>query len=119
MIMTGEDYKGRPLELVQEAAYASGSVVSKTLMNKEVGSLTLFAFDAGQGLSEHTSPYDAAVQILDGEAIIKIGGMPLTARAGQLVIMPANVPHSLWAEKPFKMLLIMIRQPAKPVAGEG
>ncbi|MGD9872761.1 MAG: cupin domain-containing protein [Kiritimatiellia bacterium] len=110
--MGSEDYKGRPLELVQEVAYASGSVVSKTLMNKDVGSLTLFAFDAGQGLSEHTSPYDAAVQILDGEVVINIGGNPLTARAGQLVIMPANVPHSLWAEKQFKMLLIMIRQPA-------
>lgn len=111
--MKAEEYKGRPLDLVQEVAYAPGSVVSKTLMNKNVGSLTLFAFDEGQGLSEHTSPYDAAVQILDGEAIIHIGGKTLTARAGQLVIMPANVPHSLWAEKQFKMLLIMIRQPAE------
>jgi len=82
--MGGTDYKGRPLDLVQEVAYASGSVVSKTLMNKPVGSLTLFAFDAGQGLSEHTSPYDAAVQILDGEAVINIGGSPLTARSGQM-----------------------------------
>ena len=110
--MGGTDYKGRPLDLVQAVAYASGSVVSKTLMNKPVGSLTLFAFDAGQGLSEHTSPYDAAVQILDGEAVINIGGSPLTARSGQMVIMPADVPHSLWAEKRFKMLLIMIRQPS-------
>jgi quercetin dioxygenase-like cupin family protein len=83
--------------------------VSKTLLDKDSGTLTLFAFDAGQGLSEHTSPYDATVQVLDGEATLVIDGEPLTVTAGELVIMPANVPHSVRADARFKMLLIMIR----------
>lgn len=71
--------------------------------------MTLFAFDAGQGLSEHSAPYDALVQILDGEAQLAIGGKAVLARAGQLVVMPANVPHALQAVKKFKMLLTMLR----------
>ena len=98
-----------PISLTNEVQIAPDSVVSKTLLNKPDGNLTLFSFDAGQGLSEHTSPYDAVVQIIEGEAEVTIGGQAVVAAAGELVIMPANVPHSLNAAKPFKMLLIMIR----------
>ncbi len=94
-------------ELVQ---YAADSVVSKTLLDKPVGTITLFAFDKGQRLSEHTAPYDAVVQIIDGAGKITIGGKELKLSAGQIVIMPANVPHSVAADERFKMLLIMIRQ---------
>lgn len=104
-----EDYIGRQIELANEIAYADGSVVSKTLFDKKTGTLTLFAFDAGQGLSEHTSPYDATVVILDGEAVLTIGGEKRNASRGQMVIMPANIPHDVQAEQRFKMLLIMIR----------
>ena len=101
--------KGIPFDIKKEIAYASGSVVSKTLLNKEVGSLTLFAFDAGQGLSEHTSPYDAVVYILDGTAEITIGGEMKRVGEGQMLIMPAQVPHALQSSNRFMMLLIMIR----------
>lgn len=89
--------------------YQQGSVVSKTLIDKKIGTITLFAFDAGQGLSEHTAPYDAFVEIVDGEADITIGGEVHTVSSGELIIMPAHVPHSLRATKKFKMLLVMIR----------
>lgn len=89
--------------------YSSDSVVSKTIIDKSVGTLTLFAFDAGQGLSEHQAPYDATVQIVEGKAVLKIGGKKVNASAGDIVIMPANVPHSVQAKEKFKMLLIMIR----------
>ncbi|MDW7709200.1 MAG: cupin domain-containing protein [Deferrisomatales bacterium] len=107
--MKGEAPKGQAIPLAEHVPYADGSVVSKTLLDKKAGTLTLFSFDAGQGLSEHTAPFDACVEILDGEALITIGGQEVRARAGDLVIMPAGVPHSLRAEKRFKMLLIMIR----------
>jgi quercetin dioxygenase-like cupin family protein len=97
------------LDLKRMVPYTEGAVVSKTLVDKPVGTLTLFSFDAGQGLSEHTAPYDAVVHILDGEAEIIVGGKPVKAAEGELVIMPAHVPHSLKALKPFKMMLIMIR----------
>jgi quercetin dioxygenase-like cupin family protein len=97
------------LALAGAIDYARGGIVSKTLLEKKTGTLTLFSFDAGQGLSEHTSPYDATVQILEGEGTLTIGGRPIQAKAGELVIMPAGVPHDVRAEKPFKMLLIMIR----------
>jgi quercetin dioxygenase-like cupin family protein len=101
--------KGVPFQLKDHVAYAIGSVVSKTLLKKDVGNITLFSFDSGQGLTEHTSPYDAVVYLLDGEAEIRIDGKPITVRAGDMLIMPANVPHGLQAHQPFKMLLIMIR----------
>lgn len=104
-----DDYKGSPIALADAVEYAEGSVVSKTLLDKKTGTLTLFAFDAGQGLSEHTSPYDATVYILDGEAKLMIGGEEVPAKVGEMVIMPANVPHDVRAEKRFKMLLIMIK----------
>jgi quercetin dioxygenase-like cupin family protein len=101
--------KGRIIDLAGHVDYADGGVVSKTLLDKKTGTLTLFAFDAGQGLSEHTSPYDATVQILEGRGRLVVGGNPMDVGPGQLVIMPADVPHSVQAEERFKMLLIMIR----------
>ncbi len=104
-----EDYKGQPMDLKNAVNYAEGSIVSKTLLDKKTGTLTLFAFDAGQGLSEHTSPYDATVVILDGEAKLTIDGGGVSAKTGEMVIMPAGVPHDVQAETRFKMLLIMIK----------
>jgi len=101
--------KGTPFNLEKHVAYAAGSVVSKTLLKKEIGNITLFAFDAGQGLSEHTSPFDAVVNILDGRAEITIGAQMQVVAAGDMLIMPAGVPHSLHAGERFKMLLIMLR----------
>lgn len=108
--MSGEEYKGIAIDLAKSVNYADGSVVSKTLMNKKAGTLTLFAFDAGQSLSEHTSPYDATVYVVDGEATMMIGGEEKKAKAGEMMIMPANIPHDVRAVERFKMLLIMIRE---------
>ena len=104
-----ETITGQPLVLTGLVAYQEGSVVSRTLIDKKVGTVTVFAFGAGQGLSEHTAPYDVCVQILDGEAEIAIAGTVHHLEAGQMIIMPANQPHALRAEKRFKMLLVMIR----------
>ena len=101
--------KGEPFVLGEHILYAIGSVVSKTLLKKDTGNITLFSFDKGQGLTEHTSPFDAVVYLLDGQAEITIGGKPHTVKAGEMIIMPANVPHGLQAVAQFKMLLIMIR----------
>ncbi len=101
--------KGIPFNLEKHVNYADGSVVSKTLIKKDIGNITLFSFDSGQGLSEHTAPFDAVVYILEGQAEITIGGKPQTVMAGEMLIMPANISHSLHATKRFKMLLIMIR----------
>ncbi|MFZ4395818.1 MAG: cupin domain-containing protein [Kiritimatiellia bacterium] len=107
--MPKEEIKGKPIALDTGVAYAEDAIVSKTLLDKKAGTLTLFAFDAGQGLSEHTSPYDATVMVVEGMAVLTIGGQRVEARAGELVIMPANVPHDVRAETRFKMLLIMVR----------
>ncbi len=104
-----EEYLGVAMDLAGSVDYAAGSIVSKTLLNKKTGTLTLFAFDAGQGLSEHTSPYDATIFVLDGEGTITIDGEIKKVKAGELIIMPANIPHDVQAEERFKMLLIMIR----------
>jgi quercetin dioxygenase-like cupin family protein len=101
--------KGIPFNLEKHVNYADGSVVSKTLIKKDIGNITLFAFDAGQGLSEHTAPFDAVVYILDGQAEITVGEKTSTVKAGEMLIMPANVSHALHAEEIFKMLLVMIR----------
>lgn len=100
---------GKPLTLSELVSYQDGSVVSKTLIDKKIGTITMFSFGIGQGLSEHTAPYDAFVQIVDGEAEVVINGETETVTAGQIIIMPANIPHELKAVKPFKMLLVMIR----------
>lgn len=89
--------------------YEDHSVVRKTLIKKKTGTLTFFAFDQGEGLSEHTAPFDAVVQILDGEAEITIAGNTQTVKAGEMILMPANIPHALHAGERFKMLLIMIK----------
>jgi quercetin dioxygenase-like cupin family protein len=89
--------------------YQEGTVVSRTLIDKKTGTVTLFAFSEGQGLSEHTAPFDALVQILDGEVQITISGKPFTLKSGEMIIMPANEPHALKAVGKFKMLLTMIR----------
>jgi quercetin dioxygenase-like cupin family protein len=89
--------------------YAADSIVSKTILDKPAGSITLFAFDKGQKLSEHTAPYDAVVQVIDGCGQMIIGGEDVDVSAGEIVIMPANVPHAVRAEEKFKMLLTMIR----------
>lgn len=89
--------------------YSSNSIVSREILKNNSGTLTLFAFDAGQGLSEHSAPFDAVVQIIEGEAELKIGGKIITAKNEETVLMPADIPHAVTAKKPFKMLLIMVR----------
>ncbi|NLE66517.1 MAG: cupin domain-containing protein [Lentisphaerae bacterium] len=100
---------GKAIALAEAIEYAEKSVVSRALVDKKAGTLTLFAFDKDEGLSEHTSPYDAVVHVLEGRAELIIGGRSVLAAAGGLVIMPANVPHALRAKSRFKMLLTMIR----------
>ncbi|OGR29784.1 MAG: cupin [Desulfuromonadales bacterium GWD2_54_10] len=100
---------GKAITMNDLVAYHDGSVVSKTLIDKKIGTVTMFSFDAGQGLSEHTAPYDAFVQVVDGEAEVVVNGEAQIVTAGQMIIMPANIPHELKAMKPFKMLLVMIR----------
>ena len=99
----------KSLKLANLINYQKNSVVSRTLINKKTGTVTLFAFDKGQGLSEHTAPFGAMVYILDGKVKITISGKPLSAKKGEMVIMPANKPHSLKAENKCKMLLVMIK----------
>lgn len=106
-----EDMRGKILTLDGLVAYQEGAVVSRTLVDKPTGTLTLFAFAAGQGLSEHTAPYDATVVMVDGEADISIAGEIFHVRAGEMIILPAHKPHALHAPQPFKMLLVMIRDP--------
>jgi len=104
-----ESLIGRAVEMNGLAAYASGSVVSRTLIDRKIGTITLFSFDAGQGLSEHTAPFDAFVQIIDGVADVTIDGKSQRVASGEFIIMPANIPHSLKAAEKFKMMLVMIR----------
>ena len=115
--MTGEKEKSRVLpdclgkgqnmgELIE---YAKDSIVSKTILDKSAGTITMFAFDQGQKLSEHTAPYDAVIQVLDGRGRVKIAGEINEISQGQIIIMPANVPHAVNAGERFKMLLTMIR----------
>ena len=92
-------------------AYQSGSIVSRTLVDRKTGTVTLFAFDKGQGLSEHSAAYDAMVCVLDGRATITIAGKAHEVRKGQMILMPANVPHALRAAGRFKLLLTMLKPP--------
>jgi quercetin dioxygenase-like cupin family protein len=103
------DPKDAPAVITDLVAYQDDSVVSRTLIDKKTGTVTLFAFGQGQGLSEHTAPFDAMVCVLDGIADITIAGKPCRVEAGQMVIMPANIPHALRAEEQFKMMLTMMR----------
>jgi quercetin dioxygenase-like cupin family protein len=96
-------------KLVDLVDYRDGSVVSREILRKKTGTVTLFAFDKGQGLSEHTAPFDALVSVLDGAAEISISGKPHRVRAGEMIVMPADEPHALKAVRRFKMMLVMIR----------
>lgn len=96
-------------KLAELIDYQEGSVVSRTIVEKKTGTVTLFAFDEHQGLSEHTAPFDALVYILDGEAVVIISGEAVKLKEGEAVIMPANEPHALKAVHRFKMMLTMIR----------
>jgi quercetin dioxygenase-like cupin family protein len=109
LIKENEVVSAKVVSLVDLIDYQSGSVVSRTIIDKETGTVTLFAFDDGQGLSEHTAPFDALVYTLDGEVEVTISGTKVQLKKGEMVIMPANKPHSLKATKRFKMLLTMIK----------
>jgi quercetin dioxygenase-like cupin family protein len=98
-----------PNRLAEMVNYQQGAVVSKTIIDKDTGTVTLFAFAMGQGLSEHTAPFDALVQVLDGEVEIKISGTPFHLRQGEIITIPAHEPHALKAVSDFKMLLTMIK----------
>jgi quercetin dioxygenase-like cupin family protein len=100
------------LPLVELVSYQDGAIVSRTLVKQNGGTITLFAFDRGQALSEHTAPFDALVQVLDGEGEVVIGGTPLRLGAGQSVLMPKNIAHAVNAVSRFKMLLTMVREVA-------
>jgi quercetin dioxygenase-like cupin family protein len=105
-----ESLAGRVLDPKELIAYQDGSVVSRMLVYKKTGTITLFAFDAGEGLSEHTAPFDAVATIIDGEAEITIDKNTFMLNEGQMIIMPANIPHALKAGKRFKMILTMIHE---------
>jgi len=104
-----KDIRARAIKLADLIAYQTGSVVSRQLISRPAGTVTIFAFEQGEGLSEHTAPFDAMVYILEGEAQITIGGQSQTVKASEMIIMPANQSHSLQAAERFKMLLIMIK----------
>lgn len=101
--------KAEKFSFADSVAYAEGSIVSKILLRNEKGNVTLFAFDEGEMLSEHTAPFDAIVQVLDGKTEVTIDGKPHILETGESIIMPANIPHALMAVEKFKMLLIMIK----------
>ena len=104
------DLKSIAIEIDSLAEYQSESVVSREIIKKDTGTVTMFAFDKGQGLSEHSAPFDAMVQIIDGEAEITIAGEGNTVSKGEMIIMPADIPHALQAEnEPFKMILTLIK----------
>ena len=98
------------MKLSEEINYSDGAVVSKTIIDKKTGTITVFAFDKGQGLSEHTAPFDAFVNVVDGEANVIIGGKENIVKVGEYIVMPANIPHAIKADAKFKMLLIMIKE---------
>lgn len=96
--------------IINEIEYQSGTIVSKQIIKKKNGNVTLFAFDEGESLTEHTSPYEALVSIADGEMEIKVGGTPYNVKAGEFILLPSNIPHGLVAVKKSKMLLTMIKE---------
>lgn len=102
-------FKGKAYKLTEEVKYADGSVVSKIVLKNDAGSLTLFSFDKGQVLSEHTAPFDAVVQVIEGVAEVLVAGKSHLLMAGESIIMPANVAHAIKAVERFKMQLVMIK----------
>ena len=107
--MNVDELGNQPVELASLVAYQQGSIVSRTLADTPAATMTLFAFDAGQALSEHTTPFDAMLTVLDGTAEVTIAGKPHLLSAGQMIVMPADRPHAVSAPRRFKMLLVMIR----------
>lgn len=107
------DILGRQLVVKDLLAYQEGAVVSRTLVDKKAGTVTIFSFDEGQGLSEHTAPYDALVHVLDGEVEISIAGQPFHLKEGEMIVLPAGKPHAVRAISPFKMMLTMVRSEDK------
>ena len=116
--MSDSLYKAQPVAIKDAIAYSSDSVVSKMLIKKDTGNLTLFAFDKGQSLSEHTAPFDAAVHILDGTAEIVIGGKSYVLNAGEFVVMPADIPHAVKADVPGHFKDLGRREGIKTSCGE-
>lgn len=107
--MDENEYLHSPNELEKLIDYQTGAVVSKTIIKQTTGTVTLFAFDQGEGLSEHTTPFDALVYLVDGEAEITISGKVNIVKKGEMILMPANQPHALKAKERFKMILVMIK----------
>ncbi len=107
---TNEFPKGKQFRFTSEVDYSQGGIVSKNVLKRPAGNISLFAFDKGEGLSEHTAPFDAMVQVLEGKAKIIIGGNQNDLMEGETIIMPANIPHALQATEKFKMLLTMIKE---------
>jgi quercetin dioxygenase-like cupin family protein len=106
---TGQMPSSEAVNVANLVEYAPESIVSRQLIKNDAGTITLFAFDKGQSLSEHSAPFDAVVQIVDGQAELVIGGQSVLAKVGQMVVMPADVPHAVKAPQKFKMLLTMLR----------
>lgn len=104
-----EFQKANVFSFADSVEYASGAIVSKTVLKKQTGNISLFAFDKGEALSEHTAPFDAMIEIVDGKGEIIIGGKSFIVSSGQTIIMPANIPHAVKATERFKMVLTMIK----------
>jgi len=107
--MSDKGLADEPRPIAELVDYQEGSVVSRPILKKETGKVIVFAFDQGESLSEHSVPFDAIVHLLDGEAVITVGGKPHTLKQGDVILMPGNVPHAVQAQTRFKMLLIMLR----------
>ncbi|MGA2105741.1 cupin domain-containing protein [Methanoregula sp.] len=105
-----EDLKEKVLTVNDLVAYQPGTVASRMIVFKKAGTITLFSFDAGEGLSEHMAPFDAVLMVTDGTAEVQIAGTPYTVRAGDMIILPANKPHAVFARERFRMILTMIRE---------
>ncbi|MDR2146315.1 MAG: cupin domain-containing protein [Tannerella sp.] len=101
---------GTVFDLTQQIEYSKDGIISKQIVKNPAGNVTLFSFDKGQGLSEHTAPFDALVQVIEGQAEITVGGTPHLLEAGQIIIMPANISHAVYAAEQFKMVLTMIKK---------
>jgi quercetin dioxygenase-like cupin family protein len=108
------DIVGRQLVVKDLLAYQEGAVVSRTLIDKQAGTVTIFSFDEGQGLSEHTAPYDALVHVLEGQVEIAIAGVRSHLKEGDMIVLPGGKPHALRAVTQFKMMLVMVRSEDKP-----
>jgi quercetin dioxygenase-like cupin family protein len=108
-MVTNEFEKAKAINLSESVEYSAGGIVSKTVLKRETGNISVFSFDKGEGLTEHTSPFDAVITGLDGRGEVTIGGVPNIVEQGQIIIMPRDIPHSVYAVERFKMMLIMIR----------